>query len=186
MRKSTNGTFPASERSRVIRRVMFYGISLLLSLLVIVISVTLFVVVVYLERRVTEDFLYLFSGIIIVNLVISALSVKGLMMLYPLFQPKYAEYRTIILSKPDEASPSGNTASITKKNSEYFTDLELEVIDLIKNNGNKMLQSKIVTTINASKASISRTLTALENKGVVVRIRKGVTNEIILTETYSN
>ena len=37
-----------------------------------------------------------------------------------------------------------------------------------------MLQSDIVTTINASKASISRTLTALENKGVVVKMRKGV------------
>jgi len=49
-----------------------------------------------------------------------------------------------------------------------------------------MLQSKIVTTIEASKASISRTLTSLENKGVVVRMRKGVTNEVILIETYSN
>ena len=71
----------------------------------------------------------------------------------------------------------------TRVNSEYFTNLELEVIELIKTNGNKMLQSKIATTIDASKASISRTLTSLENKGVVVRMGKGVTNEIILTET---
>ncbi len=71
----------------------------------------------------------------------------------------------------------------TRVNSEYFTNLELEVIELIKTNGNKMLQSKIATTIDASKASISRTLTSLENKGVVVRMGKGVTNEIIFTET---
>ena len=82
--------------------------------------------------------------------------------------------------------PSCDTTSMTRVNSEYFTNLELEVIELIKNNGNKMLQSKIVTPIDASKASISRTLTSLENKGVVVRMRKGVTNEIILNETYSN
>ena len=46
-----------------------------------------------------------------------------------------------------------------------------------------MLQSAIVSQINSSKASVSRTLTALENKGIIVKLRKGVTNEIILDET---
>jgi len=46
-----------------------------------------------------------------------------------------------------------------------------------------MLQSEIAKTMNASKASISRAITSLENKGVIVRMRNGVTNEIILTET---
>jgi uncharacterized membrane protein len=186
MRRSTDSTFPASGGPQGIRRLIFYGISLLLSLLIIVISITFFVVVVYLEGRVTEDFFYLFTGIIIVNLAISALSVKGLMTLYPILRPKNGEFRTIILSRSDEMRRSGDTTSMTRVNSEYFTDLELEVIELIKNNGNRMLQSRIVTTIDASKASISRTLTSLENKGVVVRMRKGVTNEIILNETYSN
>jgi hypothetical protein len=186
MRNSKAITLAESGRPQVTRRVIFYGISLLLSLLIVVISITFFVVVVYLEGRVTDDFFYLFTGIVIVNLVISALSVKGLMTLYPLIQPEHTEYKTIVLSKLDGSYPSGNTASAIRINPEHFTDLELEIIDLINKNGNKMLQSDIVTTINASKASISRTLTALENKGVVVKMRKGVTNEIILTETYSN
>ena len=183
MRRNKDSAFPASGGPQGIRRLIFYVISLMLSLLIIVISTTFFVVVVFLESRVTEDFFYLFTGIITVNLVISTLSVKGLMTLYPILQPKNGEFRTIILSRSDEMRQSSDTTSMTRMNSEYFTNLELEVIELIKNNGNKMLQSKIATTIDASKASISRTLTSLENKGVVVKMRKGVTNEIILTET---
>ena len=186
MKSSKDSTFPVSGRSQVIRRVMFYSISLLLSLLIIVISVTFFVIVVYLEGRVTEDFFYLFIGVLIINLAISALSIKGMMTLYPMFQPEHTEYRTVFLSKPDEVRPTANSDSMAEMNPEYFTDLELEIIDLLKKNGGKMLQSKIVTTVNVSKASTSRTLAALENKGVIVKVRRGVTNEIILTETYSN
>lgn len=185
MKRDTESNFPVSERTQIIRRIMFYGISLLLSLLIIVISVTFFVVVVYLERRVTADFFYLFIGILVINLAISTLSIKGLMGLYPLFQPARAGSRTVFHSKPDGGRTSGNRTSMAGINPEYFTDMELEIISLLKNNGNKMLQSKIVTAINASKTSISRTLTSLENKGVVEKLRKGVTNEIILTETYS-
>ena len=88
MRRNTDSAFPASGGPQGIRRLIFYGISLLLSL-IIVISITFFVVVVYLEGRVTENFFYLFTGIIIVNLAISALSVKGLMTLHPILRPKW-------------------------------------------------------------------------------------------------
>ena len=145
MRRNTDSAFPASGGPQGIRRLIFYGISLLLSL-IIVISITFFVVVVYLEGRVTENFFYLFTGIIIVNLAISALSVKGLMTLHPILRPKNGEFRTIILSRSDEMRPSCDTTSMTRVNSEYFTNLELEVIELKKTNGNKMLQSKIATT----------------------------------------
>lgn len=49
---------------------------------------------------------------------------------------------------------------------------------------NAMLQSAIVASSDISKASASRAITSLENKGVILKQRKGVTNEIILPETY--
>jgi uncharacterized membrane protein len=61
-----------------------------------------------------------------------------------------------------------------------LTVLESEIVDaLIKSHG-RALQSQLVHSLGTSKATLSRALTALENKGMVVRIRKGVTNEIIL------
>ena len=77
MRRNTDSAFPASGGPQGIRRLIFYGISLLLSLLIIVISITFFVVVVYLDGRVTENFFYLFTGIIIVNLQFLHFPLKG-------------------------------------------------------------------------------------------------------------
>jgi uncharacterized membrane protein len=56
---------------------------------------------------------------------------------------------------------------------------------MLKDNSNRMLQSAIVAATSTSKTTISRTLTSLEENGIIIKIRKGVTNEIILDETYS-
>ncbi|WP_297027492.1 MarR family transcriptional regulator [Thermoplasma sp.] len=175
----------AAKRQRILRTAIFYGISLLLSLLIIVISITLFIMVVYLEDKVSRPFFYIFISIVAVNLAVSILSVRGLIKLYPLFQPETKEVRAVVLPKQGMSPASGVNTSAQEINPEYFTDLELQIIDTIKEHGNRMLQSEIARTINVSKASISRALTSLENKGVIVRLRRGVTNEIVLTETYS-
>ena len=178
-----NNGFDPSERQKILRIAIFYGISLLLSLLIIVISVTFFVMIIYLEGKVSSEFLYIFVSVVIVNFAISALSIRGLMGLYGSFQSEHTDRRTIVFSINNESHASAERPSAPKLNPEYFTDLELEIIDMLKNHGNRILQSDIAKTINASKASISRVITSLESKGVVVRMRKGVTNEIILVET---
>lgn len=183
MKKSVDGEYDQSDRQKALRMAIFYGISLILSLLIIVISITFFIIVIYLEGKVSSEFLYIFISIIIVNLVISGFSIRGLMGIYVLFQPERKDQRTIVLSKGSEIHNTATETTATSVNPDYFTDLELEIIDVVKKHGNRMLQSEIAKTINASKASISRALTSLENKGVIVRMRKGVTNEIILIET---
>jgi len=178
-----NSGLDPSERQKILRIAIFYGISLLLSLLIIVISVTFFVMIIYLAGKVSSEFLYIFISVIIANLAISALSIRGLMSLYSSLQSEHADHRTIVFSMNNEGHASAERPAAPNLNPEYFTDLELEIIDALKNHGNRILQSDLAKTINASKASISRAITSLENKGIVVRMRKGVTNEIILVET---
>ncbi|CAC12621.1 hypothetical membrane protein [Thermoplasma acidophilum] len=183
MKKSVDGRFDSAERQKALRMAIFYGISLLLSLLIIVVSITFFIMVIYLEGKVSSQFLYIFISIIIANLAISGLSVRGLMSLYVFLQSERTDQRTIVLSKSPESHGTANDHLASKVNPDYFTDLELEIIDALKGHGNRMLQSEMARSISASKASISRALTSLENKGIIVRMRKGVTNEIILIET---
>lgn len=166
------------------RYLIFYGISLLLSLIIVIISTTVFVVVIYLEGSVTSDFFYLFIGIIAANLAISGISLRGVIRSYPLLLPESRERRIFVMPGSDHDPRKDAETSGVKLSRDYFTESELEIIDLLKGNRNRMLQSSIVASSRTSKASISRAISSLENKGVVIKIRKGVTNEIILSETY--
>lgn len=167
------------------RPLIFYGVSLLLSLIIIIIATTVFVAVIYIEGQVTQNFFFLFIGIIGANLVISGVSLRGIIKSYTIVFRKQGNQKTFIM--PSQADFSAHDLAPEKKmlNKEYFSEVELEIIELLRNNKNQMLQSAIVGNIEASKASVSRALTSLENKDIIVKMRKGVTNEIILSETYS-
>ena len=67
----------------------------------------------------------------------------------------------------------------TNITTKFFSQTELDIIDLLMKNHNAMLQSAIVASSGISKASASRAIASLENKGVVSKRRKGVTNEYV-------
>ena len=179
---NTNNKSDRGRRGKM-RHLIFYGLSLLLSLIIVVISTTVFVVVIYLEGSVSREFFILYIGVLATNLVISAVSLRGLIMLYPLLSASPEEKRIFVVQKQGgeqiEMHPPGPMIFDRK----YFTESEMEIIDLLQRNSNRMLQSSIVSFTGASKATISRALASLESKGVIVKVRKGVTNEIILSET---
>lgn len=166
------------------RGVLFYGISLLISLILIVISVTVFVVVIYLEGRVNQNFFFLFVSILASNLLISGISLWKLLKALHAFSFTGREKSIYELSEKSLDIHSERHAADKNLTHQYFTSAELEIIDFLQKNRNRMLQSTIVSSTGTSKATISRAITSLENKGVVIRLRKGVTNEIILSETY--
>lgn len=167
------------------KSVLFYGISLLLSLVIVIITVTFFIVVIYLEGSTGWVLFFMFLGIIMTNLAISGVSLMKLMKLLtnPLMGMQHQRVYYVNGQEKRRETESNNLSD--KLTSEYFTEIELQLVNLLKSRGNRMLQSDIVFDTGNSKASISRTLTSLERKGVVIRVRKGVTNEIILSETYS-
>ncbi len=171
-------------RTNELRSALFYGISLLLSLIIVVVSVTVFIVVIFLEGSVSQGFFLLFLGIVASNILISGVSVWKLMKILPSFSRPGGD-KSFYLLNEKTAKGSRYEADFVRENMEtYFTPPEVEIINLLKENGNRMLQSSLVSSMGASKATISRAVTSLENKGAVIRVRKGVTNEIILSETY--
>jgi hypothetical protein len=57
---------------------------------------------------------------------------------------------------------------------------EREIYELLLNAGGSLLQKNIMSVKGYSRASITRILDRLENKGLIQRVRHGSTNEIIL------
>ncbi len=167
-----------------LRVVLFYGISLLLSLILVIISTTVFIVVIYLEGSVGQSFFFLFIGILASNLLISGFSLMKLLKVLPAFSANGTGRNVYKLNEKGSNSITGHQGINTESIEAYFTSAELEIIELLKENGNRMLQSSMVSNLGTSKATISRAISSLENKGAVIRLRKGVTNEIILSETY--
>jgi len=90
----------------------------------------------------------------------------------------------VFVSPFAEAQYSAKVPGREKLSTEFFTENELEIIELLLRNNNRLLQSSLVRSMSLSRASISRALTSLENNGIIVKVRKGVTNEIVMPETY--
>ncbi len=162
------------------RMLLFYAVSLLLSLITIVVATTLFIVVIYINKTVSTPFLLLFALVMAINLGILLLSLRGVLKHFYLLYEGSGRHKIVI----------GNQVktSLTPRSSSdesYLTQTEAIIIDLIRDNNGRILQNSIPSALKISKASVSRALTSLENKGFIIRIRKGVTNEILLSETGS-
>ena len=168
-----------------LRHALFYGISLLLSLIIVVVSTTVLVVVISIEGMVKWDFFYLYIGVISANLAVSGISVRQLFMLLPALNAATGEIGPFNMRVAQNKSTGSKIQVGPELSGKYFTEAELEIIELLRNNNHKALQSRLVLSSGTSKASVSRAVSSLERKGVVVKLRKGVTNEILLSETYT-
>ncbi len=160
---------------------LFYAVSLLLSLITIVVATTLFIVVIYINKTVSTPFLLLFALIMAINLGILFLSLKGVLKHFYILYERGGKQRIVIGNRGRTSINPGSSLDES-----YLTKTEANVIDLMRENNGKILQNSITSTLHISKASVSRALTSLENKGFIIRIRKGVTNEVLLSETGSS
>ncbi len=169
------------ERNRLFRMLIFYGISLLLSLLVIVISTTVFSVLAFVEGTVSSSLFYLYLGVLACNILVAAFSLAGAIRTYGRISTAGSR---VLFAGTENTRTEGNVSQGTAEM--YLTALESSVVDALKKNSGRALQSQLALSLGTSKATLSRTLTSLENKGVVVRVRKGVTNEVILDSEISS
>ena len=164
------------------RRTAFLLISLFLSVIITAVVISIFTAVVYLGGIISNIQMILFLLILGVNVAISISSIVGLKKILPELISNIQGKKALVINYGERKAPE-EVSMGEKIPGDLFSETELDIISLLKSNENRMLQSAIVSQINSSKASVSRTLTALENKGIIVKLRKGVTNEIILDET---
>ena len=165
-----------------IRRTAFLLVSLFLSVIISAVVISIFTAVVYLGGIISNIQMILFLLILGVNAAISISSIFGLKRILPELISNIQGKKALVINY-GERKAREEVQMGEKIPDDLFSETELDIISLLKSNENRMLQSAIVSQINRSKASVSRTLTALENKGIIVKLRKGVTNEIILDET---
>lgn len=165
-----------------IRRTAFLLVSLFLSVIIAAVVISIFTAVVYLGGIISNIQMILFLLILGVNVAISISSIFGLKRILPELISNIQGKKALVINYGERKAPE-EVSMGEKIPGDLFSETELDIISLLKSNENRMLQSAIVSQINSSKASVSRTLTALENKGIIVKLRKGVTNEIILDET---
>ena len=172
----------ANENS-IVRPLAFYMISLFLSLIIIMILITIMATVFLLGYILLSYDFYLIFIIISINIGILVISLRGIMHIYPMFISHNKE-KIILISRSESQKNVDKPPRKDILTTEFFSQSELDIIDLLMKNNNAMLQSAIVASSEMSKASASRAIASLENKGVILKQRKGVTNEIILPETY--
>lgn len=169
------------------RILVFYAISLLLSLVIIIIATTVLVVLVSLGNEITTTFHVVFILVIATNVTVAGASLRGILRTYPRFSrlmggtPLNSTKVSIKIRGEDTRTTTGFRFS-----SENFSDLEIDIVKLLMEHGNSMLQNSIVTITGSSKATVSRAVSSLEAKGVAVRVRRGVTNEVTLAEGVSD
>lgn len=77
------------------------------------------------------------------------------------------------------AAPGLGTESDSQRDDEFVTDRE-RVCELISENGGRMKQSKIVDSVDWSKAKVSRLLAELEEEEEVTKLRLGRENLVCL------
>lgn len=59
---------------------------------------------------------------------------------------------------------------------------ERELVKQIANHGCEMLQNELVLSLNLSKVKVSRMLTSLEKRGLIIKEQYGLTNKVLLTD----
>lgn len=68
-------------------------------------------------------------------------------------------------------------------NLEHYNASEQFIIEFLLERENKCWQSDIVKNSDLTKSKISRTLSSLESKGLISRVRDGMGNRVILQES---
>ena len=165
-----------------IRRTAFLLVSLFLSVIINAVVIAIFAAVVYLGGSISNIHMILFLFILGVNVTISISSIVGLKRILPELINNIQGKKALVINYGERKAPE-EVQIAEKIPDDLFSETELAIIYLLKSNENRMLQSAMVPLIHTSKTSVSRALTALENKGIIVKMRKGVTNEIVLDET---
>jgi hypothetical protein len=59
---------------------------------------------------------------------------------------------------------------------------ERELVKQIANNGGEILQNELVLSLNFSKVKVSRMLTNLEKRGLIIKEQYGLTNKVFLAD----
>lgn len=160
-RKAENKTVQESYGFKLL---IIYAISVVTSILIITVSTTIFVTVIFIRGTVSATFFYLFIAIIASNIVVSAFSLRGMVRIYPILVQRPFQKRFTYINEEVRKSMQ-QTSDKPELKREFFSNAELEIIDMLKDNSNRMLQSAIVAASSMSKTTISRTLTSLEEKG---------------------
>lgn len=65
-----------------------------------------------------------------------------------------------------------------------LSDDEVDVLEMVRDNGNSMLQKDIVDQSDYSKAKISGVISSLEEKGIVKKSKEGRSNKISISRKY--
>ena len=85
----------------------------------------------------------------------------------------------VLMARNRFAEQNALVADPHPPNEEYLTDQE-KVQQLIRDNGGRMKQSKIVDSVDWSKAKVSRLLADLEKEGRITKLRLGRENLVCL------
>jgi hypothetical protein len=122
-------------------------------------------------------------------------TIGGMMLSYILtilFSTRKSEVKEMItIEKPAEISvPKADTAvehvnNGTKLIEAVLTALEGDEKKLVKeiaDHGGEMLQNELVLSLNFSKAKVSRMVTDLEKRGLVIKKQYGLTNKVALDD----
>jgi uncharacterized membrane protein len=84
------------------------------------------------------------------------------------------------------ASMAGKEEKISRDKFRHIANLlknnEKKVFDLLVEQNGEMLQNKLVLKTELSKVSVTRALTKLENKNLIIKERYGLTNKIKLKQ----
>ncbi len=161
---------------------VFYSVAFILIVSIVVVSTGILVLLSYAGFGFSFLILYLYVFSVAGSAIALALSLRGLIRSYQsILNSASSPGKTIILGAT--AVDYNLKEQVQTDPESYYSPAEREIIDLIRDHGGSILQSSLVSASTLSSATVSRTITALENKGVLLRIRKGVTNELHLVES---
>ena len=143
-------------RYETYRSLLSYGILFLLAFVILLVSVVLYSVNLLMPTQFSNNLDSLVAVSAVASLLAMVLTLRLVM-------------RVLSLEKSDEGED------------EYPRSRdEEEILDAIKKDGGRMLQNALVSSSRFSKAKVSRLVSDLENKGLITKRRRGVTNELIL------
>jgi hypothetical protein len=169
-----------SENRNTFKKLLFLLMSIFLATVIVVVSLTSILVMSFFGAQITEQLLLIFAAVIVINAGIIIISLRGLVRILPQITRIIPAGKPAIIidQKPIlSGEPVDNPAEIDAK---FLSGIELEIIEMIHEHGDRMLQNEVTGSFRVSKATISRSISSLERKNVVIKNRKGVTNEIIL------
>jgi uncharacterized membrane protein len=181
--RSNIGDVKKANENSITKSIAFYVISIFLSVIIIMISITIMTTILLLGYSLLSYYYYLIFIVISINICILAISLRGIIHIYPMFMVHDRE-KVILIPLSESQKTTEKPPGKYMLTTEFFSQVELDIIDLLMKHNNAMLQSSIVASSGISKASASRAIASLENKGIILKQRNGVTNKIILPETY--